>query len=238
MITVRQLANIANQYNEIVKRVSNGMLDPTTVEHMLDSILEDGAIAPARNLPTWWRTPEQQLARAHLLWPNAVLPEFPMVFTPQANSGVPLLHVPDSFSNLWGNVVAPVGYTKFLKQSFMFDDEHIRLAPNKTEFTEPVWLIFDPEHGKGEAFDSFWGQEDIAAGEVFSALIQFPDWSLSWFNGASAPNLTGYQIKRGNSWSNIPYLNRCDSSHQLELDVSHANDDTSSWSNPSVTVLC
>ena len=60
-------------------------------------------------VPTWWRTPEQQLARARQLWPNAVLPEPPKEFTPRTKSEVLLLHVPDTFDNLWNLVNAPEG---------------------------------------------------------------------------------------------------------------------------------
>lgn len=112
--------------------------------------------------------------------------------------------MPDTFDSLWNKVSAPEGYTKYRWEGVKSDRANLRLAPNKREHTEPVWLAFDPEHGKGERPDSFWGQADTAASEVFSALIQFPEWSLAWFNGASAPNLTGYQLKYDGNWSSVP----------------------------------
>lgn len=183
---------------------------------------------------SWYVSPEQQLARAHQLWPNAVLPEPPKEFTPRTKSEVLLLHVPDSFDSLWDKVDAPMGYTKYRWDGVKANKRNLRLSPNKREYTEPVWLAFDPEHGKGERLDSFWGQADIAASEVFSALIQFPDWSLAWFNGASAPNLSGYQLKYDTDWSNVPYLNRWDDDRQLELGDRWADDRNGSWSSPSV----
>ena len=53
------------------------------------------------SMPSWYVSPEQQLARARQLWPNAVLPEPPKEFTPRTKSEVLLLHVPDSFDSLW-----------------------------------------------------------------------------------------------------------------------------------------
>ena len=108
MTTIEQLAGITSQHNEIVKRVGNGSLDPTAVKRALQDIIE-GKLPPMQNWnpPTWWRTPEQQLARARQLWPNAVLPEPPKEFTPRTKSEVLLLHVPDSFDSLWDKVVAP-----------------------------------------------------------------------------------------------------------------------------------
>ena len=236
MTTIEQLAGITSQHNEIVKRVGNGSLDPTAVKRALQDIIE-GKLPLMQNWnpPTWWRTPEQQLARARQLWPNAVLPEPPKEFTPRTKSEVLLLHVPDTFDSLWDKVVAPDGYTKYRWEGVKADKRNLRLAPNKVEYTEPVWLAFDPEHGKGERPDSFWGQADLAASEVFSALIQFPEWSLAWFiNGASAPNLTGYQLKYDGNWSDVPYLRRWDDVRRLKLLGYWADSRLGHWSSPSV----
>ena len=236
MTTIEQLAGITSQHNEIVKRVGNGSLDPIAVKRALQDIIE-GKLPPMQNWnpPTWWRTPEQQIARARQLWPNAVLPEPPKEFTPRTKSEVLLLHVPDTFDSLWDKVVAPDSYTKYRWEGVKADKRNLRLSPNKREYTEPVWLAFDPEHGKGERPDSFWGQADLAASEVFSALIQFPEWSLAWFiNGASAPNLTGYQLKYDGNWSSVPCLHRWGGDRQLELLGSWADDRHVHWSSPSV----
>ena len=236
MTTIEQLAGITSQHNEIVKRVGNGSLDPTAVKRALQDIIEGKLPTVANwNPPTWWRTPEQQLERARQLWPNAVLPEPPKEFTPRTKSEVLLLHVPDTFDNLWNLVNAPEGYTKYRWDGVKSDKRNLRLAPNKVEFAAPVWLAFDPEHGKGERPDSFWGQADTAASEVFSALIQFPEWSLAWFAGSSAPNLTGYQLKYDGNWSHVPYLNRWDDDRrQLKLLDNWADDRHDDWSSPSV----
>ena len=185
-------------------------------------------------VPSWWRTPEQQLERARQLWPGRELPEPPEGFTPRTKSEVLLLHVPDTFDSLWDKVVAPEGYTKYRWEGVKADKRNLRLSPNKREYTEPVWLAFDPEHGKGERPDSFWGQADIAASEVFSALIQFPEWPLVWFNGASAPNLSGYQLKYDGNWSDVPYLDRWDDDRQLKLHGLWADCRGGHWSSPSV----
>ena len=183
---------------------------------------------------SWYVAPERQLERARQLWPNAVLPEPPKEFTPATASEVLLLHVPDTFDTLWNLVNAPEGYTKYRWEGVKSDKRNLRLAPNKVEYTEPVWLAFDPERGKGERPDSFWGQADLAASEVFSALIQFPEWSLAWFNGASAPNLSGYQLKYDGNWSDVPCLGRWDDGRQLELGDYWADDRDAHWSSPSV----
>lgn len=236
MTTIEQLAGITSQHNEIVKRVGNGSLDPTAVKRALQDIIEGKLPTVANwNPPTWWHTPEQQLARARQLWPNAVLPlGLPKEFTPRTKSEVLLLHVPDSFDSLWDKVDAPTGYTKYRWDGVKSDKRNLRLAPNKVEYTEPVWLAFDPERGKGERPDSFWGQADCAASEVFSALIQFPEWPLAWFNGASAPNLAGYQLKYDGNWSDVPCLGRWDDGRRLWLSGRWAGVRDGFWSSPSV----
>lgn len=235
MTTIEQLAGITSQHNEIVKRVGNGSLDPIAVRRALQDIIE-GKLPPMQNWnpPTWWRTPEQQLARARQLWPNVVLPESPKEFTPRTKSEVLLLHVPDTFDSLWDKVDALDGYTKCRWDGVKANRRNLHLAPNKVEFAQPVWLAFDPEHGKGERPRSFWGQADLAASEVFSALIQFPEWSLMWFYGASAPNLTGYQLKYDGNWSQVPYLRRWYDGRQLRLYGVSADYRDGRWSSPSV----
>jgi len=234
MATVEQLAGVTAQFNELIKRVVNGSLDPAAVRRALQDIIEGKLPTPTWNPPTWWHTPVRQLMQARKLWPNAVLPEPPKEFTPRTESEVLLLHVPDSFYSLWDKVVAPTGYTKYRWEGVKADRANLRLAPNKVEFTEPVWLAFDPEHGKGERPHSFWGQADGAASEVFSALIQFPEWSLAWFNGASAPNLSGYQLKYDGNWSLVPCLSRWDVDRQLELLDYWAVSRFGVWSSPTV----
>lgn len=208
--------------------------------------IEGKFIAPAWNPPSWWRTPEQQLERARQLWPGRELPEPPEEFLPRTKSEVLLLHVPDTFDSLWDKVVAPqkdgVSYTKHRWDSVKTNMRNLRLAQDengytaKVEYTQPVWLAFDPEHGKGECPDSFWGQADCAASEVFSALIQFPEWSLAWFAGSSAPNLMGYQLKYDGNWSHVPCLNRWDDAHRLGLNNEWACRRYNHWSSPSVRV--
>lgn len=222
MTTIEQLVGITAQHNEIVKCVGNGSLDPTAVKRALQGIIEGKFVALVWNPPTWWRTPEQQLERACQLWPNAVLPEPPEEFMPRTKSEVLLLHVPDTFDSLWDKVVAPTGYTKYRWENVKSDKGNLRLAPNKVEYTEPVWLAFDPGRGRSESPDSFWDYPDTAASEVFSALIQFPEWLHTWRNGASTPILTGYQLKNGEDWSNVPYLDLWDVGRQLSLNGSWA----------------
>ena len=234
MTTIEQLAGITAQHNEIVKRVAGGSLDPAAVKRALQNIIEGKLPTPTWNPPTWWRTPKQQVARARQLWPNIFLPVPPKEFTPRTKSEVLLLHVPDTFDSLWDKIVAPEGYTKYRWEGVKADKRNLRLAPNKVEYTEPVWLAFDPERGKGERPGSFWGQADIAASEVFSALIQFPEWPLAWFNGASAPNLSGYQLKYDVNWSLVPFLRRWDDGRQLKMRGSWADGRDDRWSSPVV----
>lgn len=251
MTSIEKLVGITAQHNEIVKRVANDSLDADQVREALQLIIEKRfwmlkhptsmLWKPPKTFdwqpPSWWHTPEQQLERARQLWPNAVLPEQPKEFTPRTKSEVLLLHVPDSFDSLWDKIDAPRGYTKCWWEGVKSDKENLRLSPNKREFAESIWLAFDPEHGEGERPENFWGQDSLAASEVLSALIQFPEWSLTWLNGAPAPNLTGYQLKYYEGWSSVPCLDRFSDSRRLQLSCRWAEARDHRWSSPSVRRL-
>lgn len=216
MVSPKELTDITNMGDRIIEALSRSQLDPAVVMGAFHDILESKSAETNWRPPVWWRTAEHQIARARRLWPKAVLPKPPKEFTPQTKSEVLLLHVPDSLDLLWGMVVAPKGHIKFRREGLKADKMQLRLAPNKTEFSAPVWLAFDPEHGSGESPDSLWGQPDLAGSEVLSALIQFPEWPRTWVNGALAPNLSGYQLLHREEWSRVLCLERVDN-RQLEL---------------------
>lgn len=234
MSIIDKLVGITAQHNEIVKRVANGSLDPDLVKRALQDIIEKRFHGVPAETPSWWRTPEQQTAKARELWPDIALPEPPTSFVPSTKTEVLLLHVPDTFNSLWNKVVVPPGYTTWRPREFKAGVRTLRLAKNVFEHKAAVWLAFDPEHGKGMRPNELWGKPNLAASEVLSALIQFPNWPLAWFGGASAPNLSGYQYKAGTDWSFVPYLYRWDDPHQLMLHVNGADRSDDRWASPSV----
>ncbi len=181
--------------------------------------------------PTWYAAPEQQLAKARRLWQGVTLPEPPRVFTPRTPTEILLLHVPDTFYGLWDKVVAPRGHAK--RSMAFFDRTNLRRAPKVLSHTKPVWLGFDPKHGLGKRPNTLWGQPNLAASEVLSALIQFPDWPLAWIEGVSAPQLTGYQhmADQGN-WALVPCLSRWQG--DLRLHVRWAGASADDCPSPSV----
>lgn len=236
MANIEQLVGVSEQCNKIIKRVGNGSLDPTAVERALQSIVEGKFIASTWSPPTWWRTPEQQLAKARKLWPSVTLPEPPVNFEPQTNTEVLLLHIPDTFNSLWDKVEPPAGYDKRSWRDIKSGD--LRLAPQKREFTEPVWLAFDPEHGKDMSPMLFWywGKSNLAASEVLSAVIQFPEWCLSWLDDASIPNLSGYQLvhRQNDDWSLVPHLHIWKDLRQLWMRAYWVDSSDIRWASPSV----
>lgn len=240
VLTTDQLFALQTRQNEIERRLKAGSLGIDDVLAATQGIL-DGVypVKPAvthvsDDQPSWYVSPEHQLERAHQLWPMLAFPEPPKDFVPATDTEVLLLHVPETFDGLWNKVNAPEGYTKWRSDYVKDSKKTLRLAPNKVEYTEPVWLGFDPECGKGIAPNQLWGQPNLAASEVFSALIQFPDWPLAWFKGASAPNLAGYQLKGGAGWSVVPCLRRWGGDRRLWLSGSWAGDGPDRWASPSV----
>jgi len=187
--------------------------------------------------PTWWRTPEQQIMRARQLWPDAILPELAERFTPRSAFEIPVLHVSDTFDALWDMAVAPPGYTKCRWASLKPNMLDIRLVPNALVYRAPTWVAINPEHGKRIAPNILWGRPNLASSEVLSLLIQCPDWPLAWGNGASAPNLRGYQVNC-NEWLDIPFLDLNQEDRKLELGcVDWASNSGDRWASPSVRVI-
>lgn len=177
-------------------------------------------------------TPELQLSRATRLWPHIALPGVP-AYTPVSKTSFLLLHVPDTLKSLWSKIITPAGYTKFLENDKEWD---LHLAPNKHEHKVPIWLEFDPQYGRHRSPASLWGKSNLAASEVLSAVIQYPDWCLTWFKGTPAPNLSGYRIAEDGRWSRTLYLDRVEDSRQLELRSHWADSIDQRWASPSVRV--
>ena len=238
MTSIDKLFSVQARQNEIWRRLKAGSLNIDDVLAATQGILD--GIYPIKlptthdaiNQPSWHRTPAQQLARARQLWPDVVLPEPPVDFVPRSKTEVLLLHVPLSFDQLWEAITPPAGYSKW-RSDYVLAGK-LRLAPGVPTRTTAVWLGFDPEHGKGERPDQLWGNPELAASEVLSAVIQFPDWPLSWFNGASAPNLSGFQLEYSGKWLRVPCLIRWGVDRQLELRGSDAGHARGSWSSPVV----
>lgn len=206
MTSVEQLLGLSSQALEIEKRVVNGTLNPLDVRRALQDIIEHRAGA-WRVPPTWWRTPEQQMERARELWPGVDLPEPPRSFIPHSKTSVLLLHVPSSFDELWGKAVAPEGFSLIRNEHLQSD--RLLLAANTMQYKGPKWIEFDPEfaecgHSKRDNDPyELWKRDDVmlAADEVLSAVIQFPDWAVAWIPAldracASRPHVAGYKLKR------------------------------------------
>lgn len=181
--------------------------------------------------PAWCSTPQDQIRRARRLWPDVVLPSPPTEFTPKSKSEILLLHVPDTFDNLWDKIEITGGCVKS-HWKINTDSERMRLTPGRVEFIEPVWLAFDPEYGRSTKPNSILDRSSLAAGEVLSALIQFPDWCFSWFDDASAPILSGYQVLHNGAWSHVPFLDWMHDRRKLELYSDGAGDRYRFWASP------
>lgn len=174
--------------------------------------------------PFWYDLPEQQLREARTLWPNLDLPEPPMNFVSQTKTEVLLLHVPHSLRALRNLTVGPKGYTLGADRFFTEHPDYLRLTPDAAGHDKPVWVGFDPEFGRGDCPDKFWGQPNLAADEVFSALILLPNWPLAWGEDAPAPALSGYQGFNSATfeWSLVPIVNRYSNSHMLRVEPGSA----------------
>ena len=93
-------------------------------------------------------------------------------------------------------------------------------TPNKIPYDKPVWLNFHFDYGKVLKPYLFRQRSDLAASEVLSALIQFPEWINSWEAESFKVNLAGYEIQSASdrySQSYTPYVHRVGSAVVLGL---------------------
>lgn len=225
--------------------VSRVIQDPSLAARMYREIAGGTTAAPipaVAKMEHWSESVARQIERAEQLWPTIVLPEPPADFAPRTESEVPLLHVPDTIDRLWARVSAPGGYTKLRPVEMNTDMRHLRLAPNAVAHRAPVWVAFDPEHGRGLTPASLWGagapvRDGIApaAGEVLSALIQFPNWCRAWFGG-TVINMAGYQLKRDGRWASLPRVSRWDDGSSLTLSPGPADRGSAHDVSPSIRV--
>ncbi len=206
-ISAKQLIELYSLMNKIINGVGDNSLDIRAVKRVLQDIAE-GRLPADRTRPFWWRTPEQQMERAHKLWPGIELPEPPKNFTPKSPTGVLLLHVPQPLDVLWSAISVPRSFSIAKWDDVKISEQHLRLMTYSLYYTRPTWIEFDPEYGKGVNPDRFWAQSsvNIAATEALSALIQFPEWLWEWFNIASAPILSGFRVEVNGRLSHAPYI--------------------------------
>lgn len=221
------------------------LLSAGFTEHDIAHIIKEPHLAHAMlavihpeqpSIPSWDTSTDQQLARAQRLWPHVVLPEPPKEFIPRTKCEVLLLHIPDTIGALWRKIRLPDNCIKQPLDQLVFDQGSVRLAPNRREYDKPVWLGFDYEHGRSARPDALWSQPNLAASEVLSAMIQFPNWPLAWLKGAVAPNLAGFQHKSNGRWCNILYLPWCQRGgiKHLEIHSTAANCANNRWSSPTI----
>lgn len=229
MVSVKQLTGATAQYAQIIKMLDDGSLSPSAVRRGLQGIIERRSVLPNSYPPAWWRTPEQQLERARQLWPGVESPELPSDFVPQTETEVLLLHVPDTMYELWNRVTIP-GYDEY-SSCGLDESNYGRIGARSYKGSE--WVAFDPEHCKGGVAHYAPSGLYLAASEVLSALIQFPDWPLTWQEGASAPNLSGFRYQPDQNCY-VPFINlQADGRRCIELGF-WATSSEANWASPSV----
>ncbi|MDX1870707.1 hypothetical protein SBI67_01110 [Mycolicibacterium sp. 120266] len=187
MATVVQMVDLYGLTHEILRRVADGSLDHKQVEAQLGAII--GEAIPAWELaerevdtaapppPLWWRTADEQLARATELWPYQTLPDAPVGFIARSETEVLLLHVPRPFDELWAAVVPPDGYTKSRWLQLVL--ERIESLPDVRINTRPAWRRFNYQADRTTEPRHMLRYPGCLASEILSVIIQFPEWLLT-----------------------------------------------------------
>ncbi len=151
-------------------------------------------------MPLWWRTPEEQVARARRTWgADLEIPDIPTDFVPRSSTEVLLLHVPRSMKAMWDAIKAPADYAKNGGWEWVFNAK-FNLLHRVPSHINPVWVGFDPnfpleaDKGRKKAPRAEMPLGCyLAASEVMSAAAQFTDWILTWKD--DGPDMAGYSLQ-------------------------------------------
>ncbi len=137
MTSIDQFVGLHAQMNELMKRVGNGSLDVERVKRGLQGIM-DPRTKIMGWVPSWWRTPEDQIKRARKLWPGIELPSPPESFAPKEPTSVLLLHVPLPLGDLW-NAVRLTHRFAHTSNTFCSGD----LSEFRPLGGKPMWIEYD-----------------------------------------------------------------------------------------------
>jgi hypothetical protein len=248
MTTIEQLGGLTAQHNEIMRRVINGSLNPISVKHALQDIIER-----AKKVPSVVEQVEHQLTA----WKNlgvaisdeqwGQIMQQADVFEPVTYSDEPLVTGGFGYANptavakkLFGTFTPPEGYTKV---NYMEDTE-LRLAPGMKPTGELRLVHYDTNAYVGlspEAALKMAEQDKLrlAGIEVLEYLVLWPQSGLAWDGKVyNYPNLSGLQCKYddGGASSFVPSLARWDDDEgrQISLTVRWAGEMSIHSSSPVV----
>jgi hypothetical protein len=242
MVTTDQFVGLHAQMNEIVKRVGNGSLEPDLVKRSLQTIIEDRT--EGNVLPSWYVVPSLQLDRVRQLnaerdwgFADAHFPAVPSV--KQSGTEVLLLavYLPGK-DGAWDVQRTFNEHLAVIQQQqdasgrtfcpyVKSDRKHLRrFSPTWHEPRPGLrWVLYDyafsHDPANGIAVKDLWYDEQrgLAASEVLTALMLFPEYGLSMGDRKTPyANLPGYQVLVDADWSNVPYLYRFGSHLRLDAD--------------------
>lgn len=165
--------------------------------------------------PYWWKSPEEQLQRARELWPNVTLPE-PPEFTPQTETEVLLLHVPQRFAKLWEIIMDTVSpYSGADSGAWPKHNKTWRPIKKEHRGKDPLWVGFDPNPPLNDRSKLLTREVEYAGSELLSAIIQFPDLYWIWAAENRFPCFSGYKIRIDEHW--LPSLSQLSWNHSNGL---------------------
>lgn len=218
-----------DQLRMIEARMRAGLIEPLAVRRLLQDIVND----KYPKLPAWYVLPEQQLEWMREInnerkW-GFDESDFPIQtpdFVPRVHTELLLLavYLPDKGKQTGVqrtideqlDVISlqclQRGYHSVSRwPMFKTDPAHLRLHPRKVHRPGIRWVAYDyaaPWDSKyGYYAAILWNVDNIvpilAASEVFSALMLFPEYGSSM--GDENPTMPGYQSRLNGGWSGVPY---------------------------------
>lgn len=253
MTTIEQLGGLTAQYNEIIRRVVNGSLDPIAVKRALLGIVEGTAKDIVEGVPK--NTLAITLVRQQLnAWKKlgvAISDERQeqilqqaAVFDPMTESDVPLVTGGFGYANptavvekLFNAFAPPRSYRKY---NYIKGVE-LRYTPGMKPSGEIRLVHYDPNgYASLNSLIAFReARRDklrLASVEVLEHLVLTPESSLTWDGRVHYyPTLSGLQRKYDDEWCGNPYLGRWDDrAPGFKLTSNVPENESSEWASPVV----
>ena len=260
MVTTDQLFALQARQNEVFKRVKNGGLSVeaalAATQGTLDGIYPT---QPVYAPPSWYVSPEQQLERVRQLnaehgwgFADADFPAIPSVTLHGTEVLLLAVGLPDKgkvsgVQRTFDEHVAVIrqqleGSSRSFWQwdGLKSDPQHLQLQSRVHE-TGLTWVVYDyaahHDPKKGHIVKDLWKpcSVELAASEVLSALVLFPEYGPS-MDGDKTPyaNLPGYQVLYDSDWSRCPYVDWWSGDRRLYLGASWADNRYCGYASPVV----
>ena len=253
--------SVLTKMAEIIKRISNGGLDPEVVSLGLQAII-DNKFSVARIAPAWDVSTGAKIAAGAVFltkyatgeegFSESDIPEVPEITLYEGEVLTLAIYLPDkdgvpgylrTLDAWWDHFqvsegLKSEGYNKARWDHLEAREDRIRLIASYEYKPGIRWIVVNTKTYHGESCDKATELakaegKTVAGLETIMLLAQCPKWAESW-NGKESPypNATALQVFYNIGWSRSVCLDRWDDDLGVELGAGWSGGVVSHWASP------